>query len=424
MTDILRPADPSEVLAAIRDAVAAETPLALTAGASKQGLGRPVAASRRLDLSALDGLGLYEPEELVVTAAPGIPLARLEATLAEAGQQLAFEPPDLGPLLGAPAGAATLGGIIACNLSGPRRLKDGAARDHVLGVKAVTGRGEAVKAGGRVVKNVTGYDLPKLMAGSYGTLAALTELTVRALPRPEDSATVVAFGLDDQAGLQALAATLRTPHEVSGAAHLPAGVADRLDLTALDPAGGSLTCVRVEGFGPSVTYRSDALQDLFARRPAAQGKPGTAIVVPGPVSQPLWNAIRDVRPFLPATPDDARSVWRLSVAADRAAGIVAEIARTLPVEAFYDWGGALVWLRVETLAQTAAQTAADADATLIRAAAGDAGHATLVRAPAAVRAAIPVFHPLPPALAALTGRVKRNFDPTGLLNPGRMVADH
>lgn len=416
MSDTVKPADAEAVQEAIRDAVATGTTLELVAGGSKRGLGRPVAAARRLDLSGLDGLGLYEPEELVLTAAPGLPLARLEATLAEAGQQLAFEPPELGPLLGTAPGRATLGGIVACNLSGPRRLKDGAARDHVLGAKAVTGRGEAIKAGGRVVKNVTGYDLPKLLAGSYGTLAVFTELTVRALPKPEDSATVLVFGLDDADGVAALAAALRTPHEVSGAAHLPAAVAARLALPGVDTAGGALTCVRVEGFAPSVAYRSDTLQDLLARRPARQGRPGVAVVVPAALSEPLWRALRDVLPFTCADDAELRPVWRLSVAADRSVEIVDRIGQALPIEAFYDWGGALVWLRVEATDGPAE----DGGAAFIRAAVGNAGHATLVRAPDPVRATVSVFQPLPEALAGLTRRVKRNFDPTGILNPGRL----
>jgi len=420
MSDTISPSDADGVLTVVQEALASNTRLAIVAGGSKDRFGRPVTADRVVDLSRLDQITQYEPEELVITAAPGVPMARLDATLAEAGQQLAFEPPDYGPLLGRPPGSGTLGGALACNLSGPRRLKDGAARDHLLGVKAVTGRGEAIKAGGRVVKNVTGYDLPKLMAGSFGTLAVFTEVTVRALPRSEDSATAVVFGLDDGAGLDALAAALRTPHEVSGAAHLPAAVADRLAHPALDAAGGGLTCVRVEGFAASVAYRSDELQDLFARRPAAAGKPGVAMVLPESLSEAFWRGIRDVHAFLPAGSDDHRAVWRLSLTADRAVAVVAQIAESLPVEAYYDWGGALVWLRVEARDDDAV---GDGGAAVIRAVVGDAGHATLVRASEMVRSAVPVFQPLPRGLAELTRRVKSNFDPAGLLNPGRLYEE-
>ena len=406
MAERLAPGSESDVVEAVQWALAAKTPLEIVAGGSKRSLGRPVEAGHSLDLGRLSGMRVYEPAEMVFDAAPATPVAEIAAALASKGQQLAFEPPDLGPLLGGSDGRATLGGVMACNLSGPRRIKAFAARDHLLGLKAVTGRGEAVKTGGRVVKNVTGYDLCKLMAGSWGTLGVLTDLTVRALPAPERTRTVLVFGLDDGRGLEALRAALATPHEVSAAAHLPAAIAARSNVSYLKEAGASVSAVRVEGFGPSVEARCVALRDIL-------GAFGPIEELHSKNSGTLWCEVRDVAPFAAAT---APQVWRLSVTPDKGASVVARIAAAVPdVEAFYDWGGGLVWL--------ALAASDDAAAGVVRGVLDEAdGHALLVRASEQVRRNVAVFQPQPAALAALAARLKRGFDPDGVLNPGRMVA--
>src|SRR5436190_22286193 len=246
------PADINQLRDAVGEALAAEEPLEVLAGGSKRGLGRPMQTAHALDLSALSGIRDYAPSELVLTAGAATPLAEVEHALDEAGQLLAFEPPDWRGLLGAEDVEPTLGGVLACNLSGSRRLKSGAARDHFLGFRAVSGRGEIFKAGGKVVKNVTGYDLSKLMAGSYGTLAALEEVTVKVLPRPEAVATVLFAGVEPAAAVQLMGAALGSPHEVSGAAYLPHGIA----ALGVSP---ETVALRVEGPAPSVTFRRDSL---------------------------------------------------------------------------------------------------------------------------------------------------------------------
>src|SRR5438874_4264775 len=240
------PSDLSELREAVAEALAAEEPLEIVGGGSKRALGRPVQAAHTLDLSRLSGIRDYAPSELVLTAGAATPLAEIERALAKHNQMLAFEPPGWGGLLGVEDAAPTLGGVLACNLSGPRRIKAGAARDHFLGFHAVSGRAEIFKAGGKVVKNVTGYDLPKLMAGSYGTLAALEEVTVKVLPRPEMVATVLLSGLEPAAAVRLMSAALGSPHEVSGAAYLTSGA-------GVVPARS--VALRVEGPAPSVAFR-------------------------------------------------------------------------------------------------------------------------------------------------------------------------
>ena len=408
MTETLRPETAEQVVDAVQAAIIEGRPLEPTGGGSKRAFGRPSEADTRLDLSALAGIVLYEPEELVLTAKPVTPLAEIESVLAERRQMLAFEPGDLACLLdgGGASGLnvrGTLGGAIACNLAGPRRIKAGAARDHMLGFHAVSGRGEPFKAGGRVVKNVTGFDLSKLITGSFGTLAAITELTVRALPAPEATRTLAVLGLDDDAGGRAMTAALSSAFDVSGAAHLPAEVAAGSSVGQIASAGASATLLRLEGTGPSVSFRAAELaRDLRAL--------GPVVTLDMPESIAAWREVRDVA-YFKAHPD--RQIWKLSVPPAAGAEVARQILDTLVGHAFYDWGGGLIWL--------ALAPSPDAAESIVRGAVQLAsGHATLIRAEAAVRGRVPVFQPQPPALAALTRRVKQAFDPGRVLNPGRM----
>lgn len=403
---ILRPDSSEAVLDAVRWAAAEETPLEVVGRGSKRSIGRPVQAEYTLDLSALSGVTLYEPDELVLSARAGTPIAEIEALLAEHNQELSFEPLDYGALTGNGADLGTIGGVLAANVSGPRRIRAGAARDHALGIHAVSGRGEAFKSGGRVVKNVTGYDLPRGLAGSWGTLAVLTDVTLKVLPRAETAATVLVTGLDDAGAVKAMCAAMGSANEVAGAAHLPAGAAERLPLPALAGLGRALTALRLEGFGPSVAYRTEKLTELMRAA-------GPVETLDAAATQDLWAAIRD------ATPVAGRDtpLWRVSVAPTAGPSIVAALQGG-PVRHFYDWSGGLVWIALE-----GEGASGDALAGAIRGAirATGGGHATLVRGSAALRSAVPPFEPQPDALAALSRRLKANFDPKGILNPGRMA---
>jgi glycolate oxidase FAD binding subunit len=315
---------------------------------------------------------------------------------------------DCGALLGVPTEGATIGGVIACNLSGPRRIKAGAVRDHLLGFSAVSGRGETFKSGGRVVKNVTGYDLSKLMTGSWGTLAVMTEVTLKTQPQPETEETVLIRGLDPAKAIDAMTAAMACGCDVSGAAHLPAAVAARIPAGEIAGAAGAVTVLRLEGFAPSVTHRKvvlEKLADSFGE--CANAGP--------PVSSALWRAIRDAAPFAASRTGMEHPLWRISTAPSHGAKLASRIAREIEAEMLFDWAGGLVWVSLPP--------SGDAGAAVIgRAVASLGGHATLIRAPAAVRAAVDVFTRLDPVLAALTRRIKEGFDPKGVLNPARMWA--
>ncbi|HEY6859339.1 MAG TPA: glycolate oxidase subunit GlcE [Pseudolabrys sp.] len=402
MADTLKPSDGKEVEEVVRWALGNEKPLELAGQGTKRAVGRPSQTDLTLDLSGLTGVTLYEPAELVLSARAGTPLAEIELLLEKTNQELAFEPIDYGPLLDGEADRGTLGGAIAANLSGPRRIKSGAARDHFLGVTAVTGRAETIKSGGRVVKNVTGYDLCKLLAGSWGTLAAMTDITMKVLPKAEAEATVLIAGLDDARACGAMAAAMSSSCDVSGAAHLPDHVASWFDGL---PRSEASTVLRMEGFAPSVVHRREALAALMKNF-------GPVTLLDEKNSRALWRSIRNVKPFA-AEAARARPLWRISVAPSRGHKIAAAI--TPAAQMFYDWAGGLVWV--------AMPFADEPDAAAIRGAvAAVGGHATLIRAPAAVRAAVDVFAPEDPASRALAKRVKESFDPKGMLNPGRMWA--
>lgn len=402
--EVMRPRTEEGVAARVAEAFATGAPLEISGAGTKREVGRPLQTAAVLSTERLKGITLYEPSELVLSASAGTRLSEVEKALAEHGQRLAFEPPDLGPVLGAPAGLGTIGAVFATNLSGPRRVLAGAARDHLIGVRAVNGRGEIFKSGGRVMKNVTGYDLARGLAGSWGTLAVMTEVTMKVLPRAEETRTLIVRDLPDEVAVEAMCAAMATPFEVSGAAHLPAPVAERLSDGDLAGRGEALTALRLENFSASVAYRAGRL----AKELAAYGR---MIELDDARSQTLWEDVRLLRPFW----DGGRALWRLSIAPRCGARLVAAIAPYLDCRAMYDWSGGLIWL--DAIHPT------DAGATEVaRAVAEVGGHATLIRAEPSTRAAVNVFAPLEPAVAALTRRVKAAFDPKGILNPGRMYA--
>lgn len=359
----MRPSSEAE----LADAVAGATGPLLVRGGGTRTLGHAI--GEVLETGGISGVELYEPGALTLVVRAGTALAEVERVLAAERQRLAFEPPDLRAILGR-EGVSTIGGVVAANGSGPRRVQAGAARDAALGVRFVDGTGTVVRNGGRVMKNVTGYDLVKLMAGSRGILGVMTEVSLKVQAMPEAEATLVVEGLDDAAGLACLRAALGSPFDVSGAAR---------------HSGQSL--IRVEGMAGSVAYRIGRLKALAG---------GEASVVEGEESAALWRGVRDVVP-LQGMPGD---VWRIVTLPTAAAGIVAALGG----KALWDWGGGLIWLLTE--AGRGAEVAA---------AVAGKGHATLVRGQGG-----PVFPPEAPEVAALVAGLKAAFDPRDILNRGMM----
>ncbi len=389
------PATEADLIACVLAARASNNTLEIIGGGSRIDLGRPVQAKTKLSLKALTGITLYEPSEMVLSARAGTSLAEIEKLLSEHRQMLPFEPADYRKLLGS-QGEPSIGGLVAGNISGPRRIQVGAARDHCIGVRFVNGRGELIKSGGRVMKNVTGLDLVKLQCGAHGTLGVVSEVTFKLLPRPQATGTLVLEDLSDAAAIAALSSALGTPFEVSAAAHLPAGIA----------GPSALTLLRLENLPVSVEYRLNALSkhlEVFGKARRLDEGEGLA----------LWQRIRDVEFF--SEPKE-RAVWRVSLAPSQAAGFVKALRAQMDVACFYDWGGGLVWLSTPSDAECGAG--------LLRATLSQfgSGHATLVRASAEQRAHVPVFEPLSAPLMKITQGLKASLDPQGLFNPERMYA--
>jgi glycolate oxidase FAD binding subunit len=400
----MRPVDEREFSRVLAEATATKTPLEVSGAGSKQSIGRPTQTAASVSSKAMRGITLYEPTEMVMSARAGTPVQQIEADLADRGQMLAFEPLELGPLVGSEAGQGTIGGVFATNMSGARRLSAGAARDHLLGVRAINGRGEVFKSGGRVMKNVTGVDLCRGLSGSWGTLAVMSEVTFKVLPVPEDTATIVILGLPDEFAVEALCTATSSPFEVSGAVHLQPALAAQLEHEGLRGQGQAVTAVRIENFAKSVRYRSEKIKGLLKAY-------GTMHELDRENSLRFWGELRR----LSVLQKCVGPIWRISTAPTAGPKVVAAITAYMECRAFYDWSGGLVW--VELLPSTDAG-AAD----VRRVIATHGGHATLIRAAPEVRAAVEVFQPLEPGLEKLSRRLKAAFDPAGILNPGRMYA--
>jgi glycolate oxidase FAD binding subunit len=390
----MEPTRVEEVQECLAAAAAERKPLEVIAGGTKRGYGRPVRAQEQLRLGSLRGTVDYQPRELILVARPGTTLDEIERTLAPERQMLAFEPPHWGA-------GATLGGTLACNLSGPRRFKAGAARDHLLGFQAVSGRGELFRAGGKVVKNVTGYDLSKLMCGSFGTLAVLTEVCVKVLPRGETERTVAIPTPSAEESQERMIAAAKTPYEVSGLAFLPANVAVPAGVKDIARAGG-VTLMRVEGPLPSVTYRAEKL---------AATAPGAAEILDETVSRETWRAIRELEP-LPLREGEA--LWRFSVPVTSGLRLAQALATQGATRGYGDWGGALIWAVLPVAADPAA---------LHQVAKRLGGHARLMRSTAPLPDEFPWFPAQDAPRARLHANIKQAFDPLGILNPGRMYGE-
>ncbi len=313
MVDTFNPENEDHVLDVVRWAVSNQPDqaksLEIVGQGTKRGLGSVVQADAVVTMSGVSGITLYEPEELVMTARAGTPVVEIQAALDEANQMMAFEPWLPGPLYDQNGG--TIGGLFATAMCGPRRPLSGSARDHLLGFHAISGRGETFKSGGRVVKNVTGFDLSKLMTGSMGTLAIMTEVTFKVLPGPQKARTILVLGADDPN--RVMRDAQNSPYEVSGVAHLPQSMAARSSVSYVNNGETCVTAIRVEGPAPSVDVRCPALQDLLSGYGDIRELHTSNTVA-------LWQEIRDASFF-----DDTHQIWRLSVTPSQGITVASEL---------------------------------------------------------------------------------------------------
>lgn len=375
----ITPTSESELAEAI---ATANTPLRIIGGGTRRALGNPC-EGQALRLDGLSGVSLYEPGALTLVAKAGTPLSEIEALLKAEGQRLPFEPMDHCGLLGS-KGTPTIGGVVAANVSGPRRIQAGACRDSLIGVRFVDGQGTVLKNGGRVMKNVTGYDLVKLLAGSFGTLGVLSEVSFKLLPASEAVAVVILHGLDDKRAIAALTKALGSPYDVTGAAHVS--------------GDDARTLIRVEGFANSVAYRAEKLKELLAEFGDVSVSSDAKEV------HKIWADVRDVAPYHAGEGD----VWRISVKPTDGPDVGARIAK-IAGKVCYDWGGGLVWALVP------------AGSDVRRALDGIAGHAMLVRGSDETKQTFGAFASSGIVLDTMQAQLRGKFDPKGILNPGLMA---
>lgn len=409
--EIYTPADEEELSAHIIQAGEEGLPLEICGSRSKREAGRPMQTAARVSTRGMSGITLYEPAEMVLSAKSGTPLSEIKALLEQNGQELAFEPSRWDRIFPPPPGAnasaeapVTIGSVFAINASGPRRVLRGSARDHLIGIRAVNGLGEIIKSGGRVMKNVTGYDLSRGLAGSWGTLAVFSEVTMKVMPKALESSSLIILNLPDEAAVNAMCEAMKLPYEVSGTVYLPANFVPRLSNPDIAQLGTSITVLRIENFPEALTRRIAALREKL--------KPcGEIYELDHERSRSLWHDIRNLR-FIG---QDKTPIWRISTAPGRAPGLVSTLRNHTDCQAAYEWSGGLIWLELPPLT--------DAGATIIRRVIADyEADAMLVRACQSARAAVDVFQPLPEAHMALIRRMKDAFDPHRILNPGRIYA--
>lgn len=390
MTDMLIPQNEQELSQMIVQANAQTTPLKITGGGTRSGLGGLVNAQTTLSLKSISGITLYDAGSLTLVAKAGTPFAEIESALASEGQRLAFEPMDHRSIYGT-TGEPTIGGIVAGNISGSRRIHAGACRDALIGVRYVSGQGEIIKNGGRVMKNVTGLDLVKLMAGSYGTLGVLSEVAFKTLPAPARQVTLIIAGFTEVEAVTAMSKALGSPFEVTGVAHLPKARAE------------SQTLFRLEGFDDQVDYRLKKLQELLVLNQQID-------IIEGQKHNDIWRSIRNVEMFKA----DQKQLWRLSVTPSDAPDIAKQLRQKTNAETLFDWGGGLIWAHMDddlVHAQSVRQ--------IIK---SHSGHATLIRASDQVKSQISVFQPQAAGVAKLSEMIRQKFDPSSILNPNFMTA--
>ncbi len=393
MKNLVEPDSEQEIAACIKNAYSQVTPVEIIGGGTRSGLGHRVIANSKIGLGNHAGIKLYEPEALTLVAKAGTPLAQVQKLLLENAQRLPFEPMSHCAVFGTKENS-TIGGVVACNISGPRRIQAGACRDSLVGIRFVDGKGKIIKNGGRVMKNVTGLDLVKLLCGSHGTLGVITEVAFKVLPIAEREATLGISGLSVEAAVSTLSQALATPFDITGAAHFA------------DYKGKSLTLMRVEGFSNQVDYRLSGLQNTLGENLDAQ-------IIEGKEHTDLWRSVQDVKSFN----ETELPLWRISTKPSEAPVIYSAVCRQFDAKFIFDWGGGLIWIQTE---DSSIKCVEEIRKIISRC----GGHATLVRGSDELRRVTSVFQPQSRRIAELSKFIRKKFDPAGILNPGRLNGSH
>jgi glycolate oxidase FAD binding subunit len=407
-SNVSYPINENEVAGLIKKLYKSNTPLEIIGSGSKKEIGKPLQCAQTLNLSKLNGIIEYLPEELYIKVKAGTSIEKIENRLKKNNQQLAFEPIDFGYLFQGKSNSGTAAGHVACNISGPRRFKVGSIRDHILGFKAVNGRGEIIKSGGTVVKNVTGYDLSKLICNSYGTLAAITEVTFKVLPTSEESKTLVIHNQSIDYAPEYLERAISSSNEVSGATFLPTepicnncemNIENTFKLNDLKKKG-SMTAIRIEGSKKSTNER---LKNLIKELKLLESN---ISVLETLQSEIFWKKIKNLE-FFSLTKNN---IFRIVIPPSECIKLIYEIPNNFKY--FVDWGGALIWVEACELSEQKFES-------IRRKVVSHGGYITMIKNSNYLPYVEDVFT-INNVRFNISQSIKKSFDPKGILNPGKM----
>ena len=403
------PKDESKVSTLVKQFYKSNTPVEIIGSGSKRKIGKPINCAKTINFSQLSGIVEYFPEELYIKVKAGTSIKIIEEKLKKNKQQLAFEPIDFGYLFDGKSNYGTAAGHVACNFSGPRRFKVGSVRDHVLGFRGVNGRGEVIKSGGTVVKNVTGYDLSKLMCGSYGTLLALTEITFKVLPTMDESSTLAIHNAKLEKAMNYLNDAINSSTDISGATHLPTepkckscrmNIEETFKLNDLKNEG-SITAIRLEGSKKSVNERIKNLQDEL------KIIDNNISILESYQSQLFWNKVKNLE-FFSSTKNN---IVRVVLPPSQTVKFLYQLS-SLKFKYFLDWGGSLIWMEVCDLSEEMFDS-------IRKKAVKAGGYMTMIKFSDFLPYVEEVFT-INRNKFNISQNIKKSFDPKRILNPGKM----
>jgi len=402
------PSNEREVSGFIKNFYKTNIPIELVGSGSKKKIGKPLQCTKTLNLSKLNGIVEYLPEELYIKVKAGTPIKLIEEELKKNRQQLAFEPIDFGNLLNGKSDYGTAAGQVSCNISGPRRFKVGSVRDHVLGFRGVNGKGEIIKSGGVVVKNVTGYDLSKLVCGAYGTLVALTEITFKVLPIPEESKSLIIHNQKIESGIYFLDKSISSSNDISGAiflpkeAKIPGCVMDIEKTFKLNDLkqDGSITAIRIEGSKNSIEQRMENLINELKIINL------NISVLDTYQSEIFWNKVKNLEFFFSST----NSILRIVIPPSECIQLVYQLSNKFKY--FLDWGGALMWLEAFELSEEMLES-------IRKKVVKHGGYVTMIKNSKFLPYVEDVFT-INRDRFNISQNIKKSFDPKRILNPGKM----
>ena len=400
--NIFNPSSREEIAEIIRNCYKKNIPLEINGSKSKNKIGRNFQAEKTLDLTSYSGIIDYKPEELYIKVKAGTPINSIIEELDKHDQQLAFEPVDFGFLFNGKSNNGTIGGVISCNFAGPRRFKVGSARDHLLGFQGINGKGEIIKSGGTVVKNVTGYDLCKLISGSFGTLSVLTELSVKVLPKPQTSKTLIINNPHIKKAIEYLGTALSSPSDPSGGVFYPEQFDQSFTFNDLTHKG-ALTAIRIEGPSNSVDHR---IKNLSAELGLLENEYS---ILESVQTKIFWNKTKNLEIFS----NSKKNLLRIVVPISETLSVLQKM-KPYEINYFLDWGGSLIWVELEKISLKILREIKDITQQ-------HSGYFTIIKVEEDLKASADVFT-IDPIKYKISEKIKKSFDPKRIFNPGKMYS--